>query len=174
MTLLIYKDGILAADTGCTRNESREVAHKIYAASNSNHKYIIAYAGEMCAIAAHFRELKRRIDNGIDCETEYPPMNCEGIVIRRNERTGEFNVFSFNCFAESTGRGVWCTETANAVFVGWGSAVTSAIAINHVCPHYSAAQIIKYVSDVNSACDIIAGVDWIDVTTDKQGNDYGN
>lgn len=172
MTLLVYKDGILAADTGATRNDSRELAHKIFRFANRNHTLFIAYAGELGAIAAHRYMIEQQMaDGNLRYKEPTPEWECRGIAVLRDENTGKHSVFSFSCFDGSTSRGVWQPEYDNMVTYGWDSAVTSALAINHVCPHYTAWQIIKSVAEINSGCDTLAGVDWVGVETDTIVNE---
>lgn len=153
MTLIVYKDGYLAADTGATRNDSREYFNKIFHRSTKHHDYWVAYAGTIDAIYSHWAFL-----NDPD-STEVPVCNSEGIIVRTEHTTGEVEVFTFCNFEHATGRGVWIPEDTNHLVVqGADSAVSMALAINHVRPEFTAAQIIASVSEVNTACDTRFGV----------------
>lgn len=174
MTLIVYKDGELAADNGCTRNDSRELAHKIRTHHNGEFTLSIGYSGNLDAIERHWREVVRRIDaGGYSFMDEYPTMNAVGVAVVTTGApellpfASEIDisadkrnfVFTFNCFDHATGNGVWVREYTRMVCEGADPATISAIAINHVAERLSASQIIYAVSKVNSTVDTRFGVD---------------
>ena len=50
MTLIVYKNGELAADNGCTRNDSREPSNKIRILRDGDCTITIGYSGNLDAI----------------------------------------------------------------------------------------------------------------------------
>lgn len=174
MTLIVYKNGTLAADSGCTRNDSRELAHKIRTHRNGVIAVNIGYSGNLDAIERHWREVVKRIDaGGYGFLDEYPTMNAAGIAVvtcdapellpfaseKEIEADLKTFVFSFNCFDHATGNGVWVREHSRFACEGADFATASAIAIDHVAPHMSASDIIFAVAEVNSTVDTRFGVD---------------
>lgn len=161
MTLIVYKDGELAADNGCTRNDSREYFRKIRVLRKGNSTLTIGYSGNIDAVARHWNEVLKRVQNHKSLFEDYPTMNVAGIaVLAPDEPTYDdpIQTFYFNCFAHCTGGGAWVLEESKMVCEGADFAAASAIAINHVAPSLSAAQIVKAVSEVNSAADTRFGV----------------
>lgn len=161
MTLIVYKNGELAADNGCTRNDSREPAHKIRIMRDGDCTITIGYSGNLDAIERHWRELTKRIETCTPFLDDYPTMNAAGIAVVAPDEPDEDNpirVFTFNCFDQNTGNGVWVLEHTNMVCEGADFATCSALAIDHVAPHMSAAQIVKNVAEVNSSVDARFGV----------------
>lgn len=161
MTLIVYKDGELAADNGCTRNDSREPARKIRTARVDDYTLTIGYSGNLDAIERHWREVTKRIAVHTSLTDEYPNMNAAGIAVVAPDEPDEDNpirVYTFNCFDQNTGNGVWVLEHTNMVCEGADFATCSALAIDHVAPHMSAAQIVKNVAEVNSSVDTRFGV----------------
>lgn len=163
MTLLVYKDGVLAADNGCTRNGSREQYHKIKTVEARNHFYVVAYAGETDSIEAHHQDMMRRAKADLDMTRDYPILGCRGIAVKQDLRTGDHHVFTFNCFEEARGRGVWCPEHTNFIAEGWDEAVLAATAMVEVAPNLTAPQIIHHVSKVHNSCDVKYGIDWVNI-----------
>lgn len=161
MTLIVYKNGELAADNGCTRNDSREPARKIRILRDGDCTITIGYSGNLDAIERHWREVTERIANHKPFLDDYPTMNAAGIAVVAPDEPDEDNpirVFTFNCFDQNTGGGVWVREHSNMVCEGADFATCSAMAIDHVAPHMSAAQIVKNVAEVNSSVDTRFGV----------------
>lgn len=179
MTLIVYKDGELAADKGCTRNDSREMARKIRTYHNGIITVSIGYSGNLDAIERHWREVVRRIDaGGYTFLDEYPDMNAAGVAVVTcnapellpfadagdiETDTNNF-VFTFNCFDHATGGGVWVREHTRMVCEGADFATCAALAIDHVAPHLTAAKIVYAVARVNSTVDTRFGVDRVDTT----------
>jgi hypothetical protein len=161
MTLIVYKGGEIAADNGCTRNDSRESARKIRIARGGDCTLTIGYSGNIDAIERHWHEVVKRIETPTSLLGDYPDMNAAGIAVIAPDAPDTDNpikVFTFNCFDHATGNGVWVREHSDMVCEGADFAVCSALAINHVAPHMSAAQIIKNVAEVNSSVDTRFGV----------------
>lgn len=161
MTLIVYKDGELAADNGCTRNDSREYFRKIRVLRKGDYTLTIGYSGNIDAVTRHWNEVLRRAKNHISLFEDYPTMNAAGIAVLAPDNPtcdDPIQVFCFNCFDHCTGGGVWVREHSNMVCEGADFATASALAINHVAPSLSAAQIVKAVSEVNSAADTRFGV----------------
>lgn len=161
MTLIVYKNGELAADNGCTRNDSREPARKIRILRDVDCTITIGYSGNLDAIERHWREVTGRIANHKPFLDDYPTMNAAGIAVVAPDEPDEDNpirVFTFNCFDQNTGNGVWVLENTHMVCEGADFATCSAMAIDHVAPHMSAAQIVKNVAEVNSSVDTRFGV----------------
>jgi hypothetical protein len=173
MTLIVYKNGELAADSGCTRNDSREFARKIRTHRNGIISVNVGYSGNLDAIERHWREVVKRIDAGnYSFMDEYPAMNAAGIAVvtcnapellpfaMPHEIEADLNtyVFTFNCFDHATGNGVWVREHSRMVCEGADFATCSAIAIDHVAPHMSASDIIYAVAEVNSSVDTGHGI----------------
>lgn len=161
MTLIVYKNGELAADNGCTRNDSREPSNKIRVLRDGDRTLTIGYSGNLDAITRHWREVQKRIETRTAFLDDYPKMNTAGIaVVAPDEPTEDdpIRVFTFNCFDQNTGNGVWVLEHTNMVCEGADFATCSALAIDHVAPHLSAAQIVKNVAEVNSSVDTRFGV----------------
>ena len=166
MTLIVYKNGELAADNGCTRNDSREPARKIRILRAGDCTITIGYSGNLDAIERHWREVVKRIETHKPFLDDYPTMNAAGIAVVAPDEPDEDNpisVFTFNCFDQNTGGGVWVREHSNMVCEGADFATCSAMAIDHVAPHMSAAQIVKNVAEVNSSVDTRFGVSRIAV-----------
>lgn len=173
MTLIVYKNGELAADSGCTRNDSREFARKIRTHRNGIISVNVGYSGNLDAIERHWREVVKRIDAGnYSFMDEYPAMNAAGIAVvtcnapellpfaMPHEIEADLNtyVFTFNCFDHATGNGVWVREHSCMVCEGADFATCSAIAIDHVAPHMAASDIIYAVAEVNSSVDTGHGI----------------
>lgn len=173
MTLIVYKNGELAADSGCTRNDSREFARKIRTHRNGIISVNVGYSGNLDAIERHWREVVKRIDAGnYSFMDEYPAMNAAGIAVvtcnapellpfaMPHEIEADLNtyVFTFNCFDHATGNGVWVREHSHMVCEGADFATCSAIAIDHVAPHMSASDIIYAVAEVNLSVDTGHGI----------------
>ena len=161
MTLIVYKDGELAADRGCTRNDSRECFDKIRVVRKGDSTLTIGYSGNIDAVTRHWREVLKRVQNHKSLYDDYPTMNVAGLAVIAPDKPTHDNpiqVFYFNCFDHCTGGGVWVLEESNMVCEGADFATCSALAINHVAPSLSAAQIVKAVSEVNSAADTRFGV----------------
>lgn len=159
MTLLVFRDGVLAADTGCTRNDSREVFYKIRRIPKRLRTYFVAYAGDTDAIALHETMLREQA-NYID-PSQLPAMNCKGIVVEQDTATGMLRIYTFNQYEGATGRGVLVPEPRPEVFEGWDSAVTAAQAVAHVTD-LSATSIISVVADINTAVQLPDGVEYVD------------
>ena len=161
MTLIVYKDGELAADNGCTRNDSREPARKIRILRDGDRTMTIGYSGNLDAVTRHWREVQKRIETRTSFLADYPKMNAAGIAVVAPDNPTEddpIRVFTFNCFDHATGNGVWVLDEANMVCEGADFATCAALAIDHVAPHMSAAQIVKNVAEVNSSVDARFGV----------------
>lgn len=161
MTLIVYKNGELAADNGCTRNDSRERYSKIRVMRDVDRTLTIGYSGNIDAVTRHWREVVKRIETRTSFIDDYPKMNTAGIAVVAPDAPTEddpITVFSFNCFDHTTGNGAWVLEEANMVCEGADFAVCAALAIDHVAPNLSAAQIIKRVAEVNSSADTRFGV----------------
>ena len=161
MTLIVYKNGELAADNGCTRNDSREPSRKIRVARVDDYNLTIGYSGSIDAIERHWHEVTKRIADHTSLIAEYPKMNAAGIAVVAPDELDEDNpirVYTFNCFDHATGNGVWVLESTNMVCEGADFATCSALAIDHVAPHLTAAQIVKNVAEVNSSVDTRFGV----------------
>lgn len=166
MTLIVYKDGELATDNGSTRNDSREYFDKIRVLRKGNSTLTIGYSGNIDAVTRHWREVQSRVERHKSLYDDYPTMNATGLAVIAPDKPTYDNpiqVFYFNCFDHCTGGGVWVPEHSNMVCEGADFATCSALAINHVAPSLSAAQIIKAVSEVNSAADTRFGVSCVAV-----------
>ena len=166
MTLIVYKDGELAADRGCTRNDSRECFDKIRVVRKGNSTLTLGFSGNIDAVTRHWREVQSRVERHKSLYDDYPTMNVAGLAVIAPDKPTADNpveVFYFNCFDHCTGGGVWVPEHSNMVCEGADFATCSALAINHVAPHMSAAQIIKAVSEVNSSADTRFGVSCVAV-----------
>lgn len=161
MTLIVYKNGELAADNGCTRNDSREPSNKIRVLRDGDRTLTIGYSGNLDAIERHWREVVSRIEAHKSFLDDYPKMNAAGIAVVAPDEPDEDNpirVYTFNCFDQNTGNGVWVLESTNMVCEGADFATCSALAIDHVAPNLTAAQIVKNVAEVNSSVDTRFGV----------------
>lgn len=166
MTLIVYKDGELAADRGCTRNDSREYFDKIRVLRKGNSTLTIGYSGNIDAVTRHWREVQSRVERHKSLYDDYPTMNVAGLAVIAPDKPTADNpveVFYFNCFDHCTGGGVWVQEHSNMICEGADFATCSALAINHVAPSLSAAQIVKAVSEVNSSADTRFGVSCVAV-----------
>lgn len=166
MTLIVYKDGELAADRGCTRNDSREYFDKIRVLRKGSSTLTIGYSGNIDAVTRHWREVQSRVERHKSLYDDYPTMNAAGLAVIAPDKPTHDNpiqVFYFNCFDHCTGGGVWVLEESNMICEGADFATCSALAINHVAPSLSAAQIIKAVSEVNSSADTRFGVSCVAV-----------
>lgn len=155
MTLLVYKNGVLAANNGATRNGSRERFTKITTFTVGKHAYALAAAGEVDSIVAY-----REWMNIVRDEREHPPeLNCSGIIVRTDGNTGDRTVYTFNCFPHARGRGVWVPEDADSTVIdGADHAVSMALAVDHVRPELEAGAIIRLVSEINVDADCRFGV----------------
>lgn len=184
MTLIVYKNGILAADTGCTRNSSRERYHKLSVLRSSNWRMAVAYAGKTDALTKYHRMLVQAIESTslgevIDNMTTAPcgmvldAMDVSGLVVVHSLTNNSTQVYRFNQFANATGRGVW--ELVNDTFDcdGADEAVLSAIAVNAARPAWTADRIIKCVAEVNSSCDTKYGIDVYDIKDDVIRTKHG-
>lgn len=157
MTLIVYKDGVLAADCGATRSNSREYARKLRTVETKNRVYHFGYAGEMPSIERHWERARRLIRQG-DRPVVELELNCSGLVVEVDMRSGAHSVYSFNNFKDNPAKGVLVPERDDFAVEGWDTAVTSALAIESVIP-FDAPAIIYAVSRVNSGCDTKYGVD---------------
>lgn len=162
MTLLVYANGVLAADTGCTRFGSREQFRKIRQLVTEDKLYTLAYAGEVDAIEAHWQHFLTNRTTIVD-----KPLNCEGIMVVVPMSEGlmppnpDHTVASFNCFDTATGGGIPVTSYDFEV-VGANSAVVAALAIYNVKPHWTGERIVPSVAEVCRDCDTRFGVDYVD------------
>ena len=166
MTLIVYKDGELAADRGCTRNDSREYFDESRVVRKGNSTLTIGYSGNIDAVTRHWREVQSRVERHKSLYDDYPTMNVAGLAVIAPDKPTADNpveVFYFNCFDHCTGGGVWVQEHSNMICEGADFATCSALAINHVAPSLSAAQIVKAVSEVNSSADTRFGVSCVAV-----------
>lgn len=161
MTLIVYKDGVLAADCGATRSNSREAARKLRTVEAKNRVYHFGYAGELPSIERHWEIASGLIRQG-DRPVVELELNCSGLVVEVDMRSGEHGVYSFNNFKDNPAKGVLVPEHGRFAAEGWESAVISALAITHVID-FNAAGIIRAVSEINSSCDIMYGIDIINV-----------
>lgn len=166
MTLLVYRNGILAADTGSTRNDSREEFHKIFVADSDEGTLAIAYTGYLHDISAHWKEVLRRLRNGEDVTAGgYPKIYAHGIAVQITPDEAPHRVYTFHCSGDSGG--VWLEEQTNMAIDGADTAVTAAKAIASVLPREPAAGVVRKTAQVNSACDTQYGVDSIDCKTGR-------
>ena len=164
MTLIVYKDGVLAADCGATRYGSREAASKLRTVKTKNRVYHFGYAGELPSIERHWGIARKLIQHG-DRPVVELELNCSGLVVEVDMRSGEQGVYSFNNFKDNPAKGVLAPERNDFAAEGWESAVISALAIESVTS-LNAPHIIYAVSKINSGCDTKYGVDTINVYDD--------
>jgi hypothetical protein len=165
MTLIVYKDGVLAADCGATRDGSREASRKLRTVETKNYVYHFGYAGEIPSIEQHFKKVKDLIARGANPVVDLE-LNCSGLMVEHDLRRGTHDVYSFNNFKDNPAKGVLVPERSTFVAEGWGAAVTSALAIESVT-FFDAPLIIYATSEINSGCDTKYGVDTITVPTGK-------
>lgn len=157
MTLIVYKDGILAADCGATRSNSREHARKLRTVETKNRVYHFGYAGEMPSIERHWEIARKLIQQG-DRPVVELELNCSGLMVEVNMRNSEHSVYSFNNFKDNPAKGVLVPERDDFAVEGWDTAVTSALAIESVT-FFDAPLIVYATSKINSGCDTRYGVD---------------
>lgn len=162
MTLIVYKDGVLAADCGATRDGSREASRKLRTVETKNYVYHFGYAGEIPSIEQHFKKVKDLIARGANPVVDLE-LNCSGLMVEHDLRRGTHDVYSFNNFKDNPAKGVLVPEVSGFAVEGWESAVISALAIESVTC-LNAPHIICAVSRVNSGCDTKYGVDAIPVS----------
>lgn len=165
MTLIVYKDGVLAADCGATRDGSREASRKLRTVEAKNYVYHFGYAGEIPSIEQHFKKVKDLIARGANPVVDLE-LNCSGLMVEHDLRRGTHDVYSFNNFKDNPAKGVLVPERHAFVVEGWGTAVTSALAIESVT-FFDAPLIIYATSEINSGCDTKYGVDTITIPTGK-------
>lgn len=192
MTLLIYSKGHLAADTGSTRNDSRERAHKIKRYDLHNGTLFVAAAGTVTDITSLHHHIARRVytinlnkeDLTRLSQEAYPVLQCEGIAIFRHDNTAKQQVFWFNCYGNDGGNAgnIWVEhDTAEFLAMGADSAITAALAVKHTVDFFfdafdvgqtdNPAWIIRNVSEINNACDTKFGVDCVNIDTGEFVNE---
>lgn len=165
MTLLVYKDGVLAADRGCTRFDSREEFEKIFISPDGD--AVCAYAGETDAILRHWalcNSTDMQTDNPV---TELPPMNCEGLCVLYYGDQPE--VYEFSCWEANTGRGMLIPLAPNRVgYMGNSNAIAMAMGVVQAQPTWSAAKIIREVAEICNAVDIKYGISTYNIETKQR------
>lgn len=163
MTLLVYKDGLLAADTLCVRNSTIENSgSKIRQFDFKTCHLTLACAGQLDAINYLVRHIRRNVKTEADLQAlmdgQDLKMRVCGIAVvaypdRRQEK------YTLNYYPESTGRGAWIDETHNTFLAeGADEACVAAIAMNHVDENLTAADIIEKVSELNTDVSIRFGI----------------
>lgn len=163
MTLLVYKDRLLAADTLCVRNSTIENSgSKIRQFDLQTCHLTLACAGNLDAINFLVRYIRRHIKDEDDLQRlidglEFKCKTCGIAVVTYPDRRQE--KYTFNYYPESTGRGAWIDETHNTFLAeGADEACVAAIAMNHVDENLTAADIIEKVSELNTDVSIRFGI----------------
>lgn len=177
MSLIIYYNGELAADTGCTRNGSIETFHKLYTHGGAySPSVVIGYAGELDAIERHWLAMQR---NGFDGTAAMPPLNCAGIAVvcDRDAHT----VYTFNCHGGTTGEGIWIPARGDAPVVeGDDGAVLAALGVlagleeasRRTTYQFTARDAVVLVADVHNGCALPRPVDYVAFGTERK--DYSH
>lgn len=163
MTLLVYKDGQLAADSLCSRNSTIENAgNKIRVFDLETCHLTLACAGQIDAINYLVRYIRRNVKTATDLEQlktgqDFKMRVCGiAVVTYRDRRQYKY---SFNYYPESTGRGAWIDEAHNTFLTeGADEACVAAIAMNHVNKNLTAADIIEKVSELNTDVSVRFGI----------------
>lgn len=166
MTLLIYKDGVLAADRGCTRFESREEFEKILIAPDGD--VVCAYAGETDAVMRHWALCNSPDHDPSTPVAEFPPMNCEGLCVLYHG--DQPVIYEFSCWEANTGRGMLVPLAPNRVgYMGNSNAIAMAMGVVQAQPTWSAAMVIREVAEICNAVDIKYGISAYNIKTKQYG-----
>lgn len=179
MSLIIYYNGELAADTGCTRNGSIETFHKLYTHGDvvASPGIVIGYAGELDAIERHW--LAMQCNNFDGTEAIDPPLNCAGIAVVHDARG--HTVYTFNCHEGTTGGGIWIPMRGDdPVVEGDDGAVLAALGVlagleeasRRTDYQFTAKDAVALVADVHTGCSLPHPVDY--VTFDTERTEYQN
>lgn len=186
MTLLAYKDGLLAADTGCTRSNTREGAVKLSLYHDDTlpfGPYIgVALGGLTNHMSAWSQEFVAMLNSAasqskVVQDTQFwagrisrfqpeQPLSCNGIVVLRRAEAGTPMVWWFDSsidHAPHPGRMVEVDpEREPLVLMGHDHGVLAALGYHEAAPRATSAQIIRGVAQVVSVVDVKYGVDTID------------
>lgn len=196
MTLLAYKDGLLAADTGCSRSNTREGAVKLSLYHDETlpfGPYIgVALGGltnHMSAWSQEFVDMLNASATPTKTVQDIPfwvdrierfqpeqPLSCNGIVVLRRAELSTPLVWWFDSsidHAPHPGRMVPVDpEREPLVLMGHDHGVLAALGYHEAAPRATSAQIIRGVAEVVGVVDVKYGVDTIDFgqTTPKLEN----
>lgn len=164
MTLLVLKDGVLAADTGCTRSDSREYYNKIRAFHFADGTdAVIAFGGSTYGIAKCIQSLQ-----GSDTLV-IPQTNLDIIGLGVLRSAGEISYFSFLCDDSAASGAIQQEDTVHelatqpCLTMGADSAWITARAIAYTAPHLSAMAVIRTAAELVSTCDVRHGVTAFDI-----------